>query len=64
MDVETVSSLTTHLYEVKQPIYRPAHIIRVPILISAQVEYKPDRYNQDMSRVDQYRVIFKKRGTL
>jgi hypothetical protein len=64
MDVETISSFTTHLFQVKQLIYKPAHIIRAPILISAQVEYKPGRYNQDMSRADQYRVILNKRGPL
>ncbi len=64
MDVETISSFTTHLYDAKRLIYRPAHIIQAPILISAQVEYKLGRYHQDMSKVDQYKVILYKRGPL
>jgi hypothetical protein len=48
-DVETISGFITCLYEVRQPRYRPALNIPVPIIISARLEDRPGRYNQDIT---------------
>jgi hypothetical protein len=64
MNMESISSLTTRLYKVRQLSWRPAQVNRALITSQALEEIRPGRYNQNTStagrhgaRVDIRRTI-------
>jgi hypothetical protein len=64
MNVESISSLTAHLYEVGQLSYGPALVTRAPITTRVLVENRPGRYNQDTTMADRYGAGADIRGTI
>jgi hypothetical protein len=54
MNVESISSLTACLYEIRQLSWRPAQVNRALVTSQALEEIRPGRYNQNTSMVGQY----------
>jgi hypothetical protein len=54
MNVESISSLTARLYEVRQLSWRPAQVTRALITSRALEEIRPGGYNQDTSTAGRY----------
>jgi hypothetical protein len=63
MNVESISSLTALLYEVRQLSWRPAQVNQRASLKRFK-KTRPGRYNQDTSMAGQYGARVDVRGTI
>jgi hypothetical protein len=64
MNVESISSLTARLYEVRQLSWSPAQVNCALITSQALEEIRPSRYNQNTSMADRYEARVDIRRTI